>query len=106
MFCKCSAALNYKGTLFYYPLKAMFKLNEHAIKFMEVKLEAFRKLNVLQKAILVWQYAIPVDEINDPLYVYALFQLYDFYVELQFCKTDKVFCEMRSFSAQSPYLDL
>ncbi|MEI9959483.1 MAG: hypothetical protein WDM90_24900 [Ferruginibacter sp.] len=69
-------------------------------------LDKFNKLNSMQKTAIVWQCGVPVSEIQDKYYSYSLYQLFDFYVEIKFLRTNYVFFDMCGFTAQSSHLDL
>jgi hypothetical protein len=68
--------------------------------------EHFNKLLPLQQATLLWQHGVPVGELHDRLYVYALYQVGDFYVEVKFCKTNFILQQMCAFSSNCSHLDL
>lgn len=68
--------------------------------------EEFNKLSPLRQAAIVWQDGILVGELYDKVYAYALYQLFDFYVEIKFCKTNFVLKHMCAFSINCPQLDL
>jgi hypothetical protein len=73
---------------------------------MDINPDKFNVLAPLQQATLVWQLGVPVGELYDKFYVYALYQVFDFYVEVKFCKTNFVLYEMCAFPACSSRLDL
>jgi hypothetical protein len=73
---------------------------------MDITTDKFNNLSPLNQATLIWQHAVPVGELYDKLYAYALYQLFDFYVEVKFCKANFVLHEMCAFSTNCSHLDL
>jgi len=73
---------------------------------MDITPDKFNALSPLQQATTIWQSGVPVGELYDKFYVYALYQLFDFYVEVKFCKANFVLHEMCAFAACCSHLDL
>ena len=73
---------------------------------MDITPDKFNHLSSLNQATLIWQQGMPVGELYDKLYAYALYQLYDFYVEVKFCKSKFILQEMCAFSTNCSHLDL
>lgn len=68
--------------------------------------DKFNQLTTLQQATIIWQNGIPVGEIQDNWYAYALYQFFDFYIEVKFSKKNFVLQQMCAFSSSCSHLDL